>query len=86
MARLLPNIGRGFVGTASGDNLGPILGGGVVAAGASYLDQIVKDSISDGTSGATASTAGGPLWSTLVVAGMFAGGRLSQHERFRAVT
>ena len=86
MGRLLPNLGRAVVGTVSGDNLGPFLAGGVVTAGASYLDQAVKDSISDGTSGSTASKAGGPIWSTLFVVGMFTGGRLSHHTRFRAMT
>ena len=70
----------------SGDNLGPFLAGGVKSAGASYLDQAVKDAISTGSSGSTASTAGGPLWTTLVVVGLFTGGRLSSHERFRAMT
>jgi membrane-associated phospholipid phosphatase len=84
--RLPANFARGFIGVFNHDNVGPAVVGGAITAGSSIYDHDVRDAIaSPMNSGQTASTAGGPIFSTLFVAGMFAGGRLS-HGRFRAMT
>ena len=87
MGRLPANLGRAAVSVFNGDSLVPFLAGGVATAGASYLDLAVRDAVGGSTGwGGSVSTAWGPIGSTLFVAGMFTGGRLSQNQRFRAMT
>ena len=87
LARLPANLGRTAIGVLSTDNIAPFIAGGAIAAGSSYLDEDVR-SAATGQLGwsDTFETAGGPVYSTLFVAGMFTAGRLSHGIRFRAMT
>jgi len=85
MGRLPANLGRGAIGVFSRDNLVPLLVGAAATGGASFLDDEVKESDEDGWGGSF-ETAGGPIYSTIFVAGMFTAGRLSHGKRFRAMT
>ena len=84
--RHLPaNLGRGLIGVFNHDAVGPAVVGGAITAVAGIYDGDVRDAIAPRSSGQTASTVGGPLYSSLFVAGMFVGGRFSKC-RFRAMT
>jgi membrane-associated phospholipid phosphatase len=90
IGRLPANLGRGFIGVFNKDNLVPFLAGGAATGGASFLD----DNVREGTPGevgllnwgSTLDTAGGAVWSSVFVAGMFTAGRLAHGSRFRAMT
>ena len=88
MGRLPANLGRSAIGVFHTDNLVPFLVGGAAAGVASFADDEVTDSVNSSGSGwgKKFATAGGPMWGSLVVAGMFTAGRLSDHPRFRAMT
>ena len=88
MGRLPANLGRSAIGVFHADNLVPFLAGGAVAAAGSFADDEVRDSVNSSGSGwgRTFATAGGPIWGSMFVAGMFTAGRLSDHPRFRAMT
>jgi membrane-associated phospholipid phosphatase len=86
MGRLPANLGRGFIGVFNRDNLVPLLVGGVAAAGATALDKDVRRSAEQPGFGGTLETAGGPLYSAVLVAGMFTAGRFAHGTRFRAMT
>jgi len=86
--RLPANVGRTTVGVWNADNLVPFLVGGVAAGSASFLDDDVRNSV-DATQlgwGSTFETGGGPIYSTIFVAGMFTAGRLAHGSRFRSMT
>ncbi len=88
MGRLPANLGRSAIGVFHADNLVPFLAGGAGAALGSLADDEVRDSVNSSRSGwgRTFETAGGPIWGSMVVAGLFTAGRLSDRPRFRAVT
>ena len=89
MGRLPANLGRSAIGVFHADNLVPFLVGGAGAAVARSRTTRSADSVNSSGSGwgKHVATAGGPIWGSLVVAGMFTAGRLSdQHPRFRAMT
>jgi membrane-associated phospholipid phosphatase len=87
LRRLPANVGHGFLGVFSQDNLGPAVLGGAAAAVSSVWDDEVRSSVKPGQLNWSSSleTAGGPIYSTVFVVGMFAGGRFA-HGRFRAAT
>jgi len=87
MHRLPGNIGRTTIGVVSPVNLPLFLAGGVATAGASFWDAGSR-SAAVGQLGwsDTFETAGGPVYSTVFVAGMFTAGRLAHGPRFRAMT
>jgi membrane-associated phospholipid phosphatase len=88
MRRLPANLGRGAVGVVSGKNVVPFLAGGVVAAGSTFLDEEVRRTVDvEAFSwGSAFETGGGPIYSTIFVAGMFTAGRFVHGTRFRATT
>ena len=88
MRRLPANLGRTAVGVWNADNLVPFLVGGVAAGSASFLDDDVRDSAAANQLGwgSTFETGGGPIYSTIFVAGMFTAGRLAHGSRFRSMT
>jgi len=88
MRRLPANLGHSTVGVWNGDNLVPFLVGGVAAGSASFLDDDVRNSVDANQLGwgSTFETGGGPIYSTIFVAGMFTAGRLAHGSRFRAMT
>jgi len=88
MRRLPANLGHGTVGVWNADNLVPFLVGGVAAGSASFLDDDVRNSVAANQLGwgSTFETGGGPIYSTIFVAGMFTAGRLAHGSRFRAMT
>ena len=88
IGRLPANLGRSAIGVFHADNLVPFLAGAAGAAAGSFADDEVRDFVNSSGSGwgRTFETAGGPLWGSLVVAGMFTAGRLSDRPRFRAMT
>jgi membrane-associated phospholipid phosphatase len=85
--RLPANLGRTAIGVVSPVNLPLFLAGGIAAASASFWDEEAK-SAAVGQLGWSDSfeTAGGPVYSTLFVAGMFTAGRFAHSVRFRAMT
>ena len=87
MGQLPRNLGRGLIGVFNADNLGPLLVGGVAASTASFFDADTKQAAVGHLAWSdTFETAGGPLYSTLFVAGMFTAGRFTGGPRFRAMT
>mgnify|MGYP000325924921 CR=1 FL=1 len=87
MGQLPRNLGRGLIGVFNADNLGPLLVGGVAASAASFFDADTKQAAVGNLAWSdTFETAGGPLYSTLFVAGMFTAGRFVNSPRFRAMT
>jgi membrane-associated phospholipid phosphatase len=88
MRRLPANLGRGLIGVVSPDNLGPLLVGGMAASTASLLDDDARQELTGQLEWSEEfETAGGPVWSTLFVAGMFGAGRFAAPGgRFRAMT
>ena len=87
MGRLPANLGRGLIGVFNRDNLVPLLVGAGATGVASVFDDDVQESFNQQYDwGDTFETAGGPLYSTLFVAGMFTAGRFTHGGRFRAMT
>jgi len=87
MGQLPRNLGRGLIGVFNADNLGPLLVGGVASSTASFFDADTKQAAVGHLAWSdTFETAGGPLYSTLFVAGMFTAGRFTGGPRFRAMT
>jgi membrane-associated phospholipid phosphatase len=85
--RLPANLLRGAIGVVSSDNIPAFLVGGVAAASSSFLDKDTRQAATGQLSWSdTFETAGGPVYSTVFVAGMFTAGRLSSSGRFRAMT
>jgi membrane-associated phospholipid phosphatase len=87
MRRLPGNLGRTTIGVVSPVNLPFFIAGGMAAAGASFGDAAARSAVvgQPGWSD-TFETAGGPVYSTIFVAGMFTAGRLSHGTRFRPMT
>ncbi len=86
IGRLPGNLGRSVIGVFHKDNLLP-LGAGAAATGiASIWDEDVREAAQPYNWGETLETAGGPIWSSVLVAGMFTAGRISHGPRFRAMT
>ena len=88
LRRFPANLLRSTVGVFKGDNLGPLLAGGTVTAGASFFDDDVADYISDPEHGFGKSLEDGaaPEVLGLVVAGVFTTGRFVEAPRFRAMS
>jgi membrane-associated phospholipid phosphatase len=81
------NLGRGLIGVFHVDNLAPAMAGATATAAASFFDGRVREVVVNPFAwGDTFETAGGPVYSTIVVAGMFTAGRFVQAPRFRAMT
>jgi membrane-associated phospholipid phosphatase len=81
------NLGRTSIGVVSPANLPAFLAGGMAAAGASFLDADTREAATGQLGWSdTFETAGGPIYSTVFVAGMFTAGRLAHDPRFRAMT
>jgi membrane-associated phospholipid phosphatase len=87
IGRLPANLGRSLIGVFHADNLGPLIAGGTAAAAAASLDDDAREA-AVGQLGWSDSfeTAGGPVYSTLFVAGMFTAGRFAGSGRFRSMT
>ncbi len=86
MRRFPANLGRSVVGVFHKDNLVPFLAGGAATGVASIWDDDVRREAQANEWGESLETAGGPIWSSVFVAGMFTAGRLSDGTRFRAMT
>ena len=87
MGRLPANLGRGLIGVWNADNLAPLLAGGVATTAASFFDKDTQAAAVNQLGWSdTFETAGGPLYSTVFVAGMFTAGRFVDSPRFRAMT
>jgi membrane-associated phospholipid phosphatase len=87
MGRLPANLGRGAIGVFNRDNLVPLLVGAAATGGSAFLDDDVQQAVTEQYGwGDSFETAGGPIYSTIFVAGMFTAGRLSHGDRFRATT
>jgi membrane-associated phospholipid phosphatase len=86
--RALPsNLLRGAIGVVGSDNIPAFLVGGMAAASASFLDKDTQQAATGQLSWSdTFETAGGPVYSTVFVAGMFTAGRFASGLRFRAMT
>jgi membrane-associated phospholipid phosphatase len=85
---LLPaNLLHGAVGVVSPVNFPLLLAGGMATASASFLDENTREAATNQLGWSdTFETAGGPLYSTVFVAGMFTAGRFTNSRRFRAMT
>jgi len=86
MRRLPANLGRSVIGVFHKDNLVPLLAGSTATGVASIWDEDVRREAVANDWGESLETAGGPIWSSVFVAGMFTAGRLSHGTRFRAMT
>ena len=86
MRRLPANLGWSAAGVFNKDNLVPFLAGGAATGIASIWDEDVRREASANDWGESLETAGGPLWSSVFVAGMFTAGRFSHGTRFRPMT
>ena len=88
LRRFPANLLRSVGGVFSGDNLGPLLAGGTVTAGASFFDDDVADYIADPEHGFGKSFEDGaaPEVLGLAVAGVFTAGRFVEAPRFRAMS
>jgi membrane-associated phospholipid phosphatase len=81
------NLGRGLIGVFHADNLAPAIAGATATAAASFFDGRVREVVVNPFAwGDTFETAGGPVYSTVFVAGMFTAGRFVHAPRFRAMT
>ena len=86
MARLVPNIGRSFVGVFSKESVAPLLIGGAITGFGSLLDEEAQEAISPGSAVENAGdTLGGSVTAAAVI-GLFAAGRFAGGPRFRAMT
>ncbi len=87
MGRLPANLGRGLIGVVDGDNLVPLIAGATLTGASTVLDDDARDSDNDSFNWSQdLETAGGPVFSTIFVGGLFAAGRFAHGERFRAMT
>ncbi len=87
VGRLPANLGRGLIGVVNGDNLVPLIAGATLTGASTVLDDDVRESESETFNwGQDFETAGGPVFSTVFVAGMFTAGRFAHGQRFRAMT
>ncbi len=87
VGRLPANLGRATIGVFGADNLVPFLAGGAAAAGATFLDDDVRGKLVPRLDWGDAFEAGGgPIYSSIFVAGMFTAGRFAHGSRFRAMT
>lgn len=87
IGRLPANIGRAFVGVFDKDNAVPIELGAVATALVITEDNSIITQLGGPNDfSRTAQTAGGGLYASLAVAGMFASGRFAHGERYRAMT
>ena len=86
LRRLPANLGRGAIGVFHRDNLVPLLAGGAATGIASIWDQDVREAAQPSDWGESLETAGGPIWSSVFVVGMFTAGRIAHATRFRAMT
>jgi membrane-associated phospholipid phosphatase len=86
LGRLPANLGRATIGVFHQDNLLPLVAGGAATGIASIWDEDVRKAAQPYGWGESLETAGGPIWSTAFVVGMFTAGRLSHGARFRAMT
>jgi len=87
--RLPANLGRGIVGVFHRDTLMPLVIGGVATGGARVLDEDMRNWINPNPGrgwGKTLEAGGGPVWSSVFVAGVFGAGRVSTNARFRAAS
>jgi len=87
--RLPANLGRGILGVFYRDSVIPFVIGGVATGGASVLDQEFRARINPDPNrgwGKAIGTASGPVWGGVFVASLFATGRISGNERFRAAS
>ncbi len=81
------NLLRGAIGVVSSDNIPAFLVVGMAAASASFLDKDTREAATGQLGWSdTFETAGGGVYSTVFVAGMFTAGRFSRSGRFRAMT
>jgi len=87
-SRLPANLLRGTLGVFGRENLRPLLIGGAATGLGSTLDNNLKDRIADPNhSFATAfENLGDPLRNGVMVTGLYAVSRLTEHEKFRAVS
>jgi membrane-associated phospholipid phosphatase len=87
LSRLPVNVGRGLVGVFHPDNVVPLIAGATATAAASFFDDETRDAVvSQFDWGDEFETAGGPIYSSIFVVGMFTAGRFAHGERFRAMT
>jgi membrane-associated phospholipid phosphatase len=91
LGRLVPNLGRNFVGVFSRDNLRPLLfGAALTGAAAGFLDQPANSYVVLNRPipklGSVGQTAGGAGVIAPLSALMFVAGRASHDTRFRAAT
>ncbi len=86
--RALPsNLLRGTIGFVGADNVPALLVAGIGASSASFLDNDAREAATGQLGWSdTFETAGGGVYSTVFVAGMFTAGRFSASGRFRAMT
>ncbi len=87
--RLPANLGRGIVGVFHRDSILPLAVGAVATGGASVLDRELRASINPHPGegwGRAVGTASGAVWSGVLVASVFATGRISKDARFRATS
>jgi len=87
MGRLPANLGRGLIGVWDADSLAPFLAGGAATSASSFFDEDTQEAAVNQLGWSdTFETAGGPVYSTVFVAGMFTAGRFVDSPRFRAMT
>ncbi len=88
LRRLPANVGQGLVGVWSRESAVPFLVGAAGAGGAAFVDDAVRDAVSDPDSGFGESLEwpGKLPATTLPVVALFAAGRVANGERFRAWT
>lgn len=86
MARLVPNIGRSFVGVFSKESVAPLLIGGAITGSGSLLDEEAQEAISPGSAVENVGDTLGGSVTAAAVAGLFATGRFAGGPRFRAMT
>lgn len=87
IGRLPANLGRGLIGVFHGDNLAPLVAGSVATGAATFLDEEVRNAVVDQLDWSESfATAGGPIYSSIFVVGMFAAGRFADGGRFREMT
>jgi membrane-associated phospholipid phosphatase len=88
LRRLPANLALGAVGFFHGDNVVPLLVGGMASATASHVDERVAEDIADPghAFGKSLEDGAAPEWIGVAVAGAFTAGRFSSRPRFRAMS